>query len=116
MRQPPLLPLHRHQVALHFPEDALLDELVHQHLQPKLEDAGHDVGSVSCVLPRQQGLLDLRPLWVAGKGDKEVRLAQLPDYGHTVLVQLLQVPRATREGRPEDDALPQALEASIDEM
>ena len=116
VRQPTLLPLHRHQIALDIPEDTLLDELVHQPPQPQLEDAGHDVGAVTGILARQQRLLDLWPLRVAGEGDEKVRLPQLPDNGHTILVQLLQVPRPARKIRPEDDALTQALIASIHEM
>ena len=54
VRQPPLLPLHSHQVALHFSENPLLHQLVDQPLQPLLEDAGHQVRSVIGCLTGQQ--------------------------------------------------------------
>ena len=52
----------------------------------------------------------------AGKGDKHVRLPQLPHDGHAILVELLQIPRAAGEARPEDDALPQTLNASMNKI
>ncbi len=41
---------------------------------------------------------------IASKCDEEVGLPQLADYGHTVLIQLLEIAGATREVGAQDDA------------
>ena len=104
MRQPPLLPLHSHQIALHFSKNAILHKLVDQLLQPQVEHPGHQVRAVVRRLPMQQVGHDLWPLGVAREGDKKVGLPELPHNGHTILVQLLQIAWAPRKRGAKDDS------------
>ena len=70
---------------------------------------------ISCNLSLYKNslVLNLRPFRVTSEGDKEVGLPQLPNNGHPVLVELLQIARAPRKLRPKNDAPTKKSMASI---
>ena len=86
VRQPALLELDDVQVRDHLAEDAVLVQLVEQHVKLQLEDARQQVGAIERRLAGEQRLRDLAPLRVARHRDEEGGLAALPDDRHACRV------------------------------
>ena len=53
----------------------------------------------------------LRPLRVGRKGDEQVRLPQLADHSHTIMVQLVHEPRPSNKAAWKDDPTPDLVQA-----
>ena len=101
MGQTSLLELDDPQICWHYSKDFALHDVIHQLVLFHLEDPCHQIWPILDAGTIQLSLY-LRPMWVAGHCDEEVRLVVFATDGHTIL-KLGVIPAwAAYEGTGED--------------
>jgi len=105
----PYLVLDDPDVPDYLAEHTSLDDVVEKKVLLDLEDPGDEVGAVLGCLARHQLILELWAVGVEGVGQEEIRLLELPDDGHAVLVAEIPLPPPALKAGAEDHLLPDPL-------
>ena len=87
----------------HFTEDVVLRDIFYHRVEFQSEHSGNDVWSLPGRLPRQQHLVNLRPLRVGRHRDEKIRFAKLLHHSHRFVKRFVHKPRSTNQcGRYDD--------------
>lgn len=89
-RKATLLEFDHHHVGCHFSENVLLEEILAEFLEFRLEDSGGEIWTVLRRLARQERF-DFSPLRIARNGEEDVWLPMASHDCHRVLIALLHV-------------------------
>ena len=66
-------------------EDPIFDDVIKKGISFQPKDSSDQVRTIRGLLPREQLLLNLQPLWICRHGDEEVDLFKIPSNRHGVL-------------------------------